>query len=120
MNAKTRRARAKPTAEPTMDEVAQRDFTALVTEAQIEESEREYNSIWGMRRRVMLISLARSRDQLLEGFGSGDGPDTLLNMVEEINLYKDHLREGAEIADTAVSRLLCVVHAIIEMGHGHE
>ena len=117
MSKSTRRHRAPKPVEPSMDEVAQRDFPAVATKADIDESERYYDEMWGIRRRVMLISLSRSRAELLEGFtANDDGPDVLLSMVEEINIYIGHLDDMRKVADTAVARLLCVGHAIIEQG----
>ena len=102
--------------EETMQLLAEHDFDALLTMAQIEEFEANYDETWRPLRRIALIVLARSKTQLVEGFGDGEGLDVLLDMMEHIGDYQDHLKSSLEVTEMAFDRLLSVMHACTHRG----
>lgn len=98
-----------------LDELATVQFDAIFSEDDVRAQEAEYNETWGARRRMMLITLARSRTELLNGFGATeDGADTALDLAETLQDYKKHLEAGVELAETARTRLLCIAAAVSE------
>ena len=101
-------------AEPyDFSEMQKVEFDAALTRKDVEESERNYNTTWGVSRRMTLMFLTSSRTELLERFGKDDGPDILLDTVNQINEYK-HLQCLIDLADSAEARLLCVVSMCLE------
>ena len=97
---------------PTASELAsfgQREFEALLTEAEVMDYEATQNTLWGPRRRMALATLMRSKAQLSEGHSEPDHPDLLLTMADEITEWRDHLATHIQLAETAVARLLSVV-----------
>ncbi len=110
------RAKAKPTQEtPDLAELGRVTFDSVLTDEQVEEFEKAQQE-WGPKRRCALITLARTRQQLVDGFGSGDGPDVLLEMIGHVSDYEKHCKALAELAATAVARLMAVAAATIEKG----
>lgn len=117
MTAPSRRTRAKtkPTQETDLAELGRITFDSVLTDEQVEEFEKAQTE-WGPKRRCALITLARTRQQLVDGFGSGDGPDVLLEMIGHVSDYEKHCKALAELAATAVARLMAVAAATIEKG----
>lgn len=110
------RAKAKPPQETTdLAELGRVTFDSVLTDEQVEEFEKAQTE-WGPKRRCALITLARTRQQLVDGFGSGEGPDVLLEMIGHVSDYEKHCKALAEMAATAVARLMAVAAATIEKG----
>lgn len=117
MSAKTARSRkSKPTQEATdLAELGKLTFDSVLTDQQVEAFDAAQTE-WVQSRRCALITLARTRQQLVDGFGSGDGPDVLLEMIGHVSDYEKHCKALAELAATAVARLMAVAAATIEKG----
>lgn len=109
------RRKSKPTQEATGDLAAlgKVTFDRIFTDEQVNEFEAAQTE-WGPKRRCALIALARTRQQLVDGFGSGDGPDVLLEMIDHVSDYEKHCKVLAELAAIAVARLMAVAAATIE------
>ena len=90
-------------------------FDSLITDQQVDEFESAQTQ-WVASRRLMLVTLARTRQQLVDGFGSGDGPDVLLEMIGNVSDYEKHCKALAGMAASAVARLMAVASATIEKG----
>jgi hypothetical protein len=88
------------------------DFDPVFTHQQVRDAEAVYEENWGESRRIMMTVLARSSAQLLEGFG--ESPDVMLDVVDRINGFRDHMKASLEMADLAVTRLLAVAGAVID------
>lgn len=87
------------------------EFDAVVTQEQIQGYERSQDEMWGTKRRVAMIALSRSKKQLIKGFG--DGVETLIEMIDHINEWRDHMKGQIEMAEQATARLLIVSSAIL-------
>ena len=109
------RKKSKPTQDTDLAELGKITFDSVLTDQQVEEFEAAQTE-WGPKRRCALITLARTRQQLVDGFGSGDGPDVLLEMIGHVSDYEKHCKALAELAATAVARLMAVAAATIEKG----
>ena len=107
--AQTRAPRGK-----TGPKLSKVDFAAVLTDAQINDYEATQARVWGIKRRVTLLALARSRQQLVDGFGKANGPDTLLEIIEHVSDWEKHCKANAAMASTAVARLICAASAILE------
>lgn len=103
------------TRDPDLSALGRVTFDAVLTDEQVEEFEAAQTE-WGQNRRCTLAILARTRQQLVDGFGTGDGPDGLLEMIGHIRDYEMHCKALAEMADAAVARLIAVAAATIEKG----
>jgi len=92
------------------------DFEAVFTKAQVLSFEETHNETWGVNRRLMMMTLARSSDQLLAGFADSaeDNGDVLFALIGQISDYSEHLKYGVELAEAAVARLLMVGQFIAE------
>ncbi len=84
------------------------DFGALLTPAQLHHYETHCAPQWASVRHAALGSLSRNKAQLVAGFGTGDAIDDLFDLVEQIDLWKQHLQDHSELATTAIARLLAV------------
>lgn len=94
--------------------MAQHDFEAELTQDQVNKIEAEYNHTWGYKRRITLLALSRSKADLVLNFGKDEnGPDVLMEMVEHIYEFREHLRNGIELADSASARLLVTCSALM-------
>lgn len=94
--------------EHEMQELAALDFDPVFTD-----EEAKYNELWGMRRRMMLATLCRSPEFLLERLEKdSEGACVALNMADHIAEYQKHLEAGIKLAETAVARLKAVAAAI--------
>lgn len=82
------------------------DFEPVFTNEQVYQNEHAYNKTWGMKRRLTMVILARSKASLVDGFRPD--PETLLAAIEQIAAYRDHLQAGAKMAASAMARLLIV------------
>ena len=88
------------------------DFAPLMLHEQVAEFEAEYEHTWGSKRRMAMTVLTQSRSELTNGFGQDSSdPATLLDLVNDIKEYADHLAGGAQLANAAIARLLLVAGA---------
>jgi len=90
-------------------------FDSLLSDEDVEKFEAQQPE-WGVQRRVTLITLARTRQQLIDGFGDGDGQDMLFEMIDHIKDYEKHCKDLVEMASIAAARMIAVAAACIEQG----
>lgn len=94
-------------ANESVTEQDEREFDALLSRediAKLEDVARSFNA----SRRIVALTLTRSKAQLLEGFDS-DKARALLGMHEHVTNYIEHLRSLDEMATTALLRILVVL-----------
>ena len=91
-------------------------FDAAYTRDQTLEINATYESTWGMPRCLTLLMLSLSSAELLDRFGGTDEREVeaLFDAAEQIGAYAKHLRQIAEIADSACARVLTVLQAIAD------
>lgn len=111
MNTQTN-ADSAATTEQELAALGQNNFEAVLTKQEVE-YERAQDARWGAKRRTALVSLSWSKTQLVDRFGEGGGPDTLLDMIEDISEWQEHLKSQVELADMAFARLAVVSSAIL-------
>lgn len=105
---------AEPTSNEELHRLAQHDFEAALTQDELNESEAQYNETWGVKRRITLLALSRSKADLVLNFGKQEnGPDVLMEMIEHIYEFRDHLRNTIELTDTASARLLITCSTLL-------
>lgn len=105
---------ATPTTDEELHHMAQHDFEAAFTQDQLNEIEAQYNETWGVKRRITLLALARSKADLVLNFGKDEnGPDVLMDMIEHIYEFRDHLRNTIELTETASARLLITCSTLL-------
>lgn len=88
-------------------------FDAVFTREQIGEYESEHNATWGVSRRTTLMFLSLNKAEMIEKFGKDDGPDVLLDSVEIIQEYKEHLEAEIKLAEAAIARMICAASVLI-------
>lgn len=97
----------KSTAKRRATGEAELDFQPAMTPAEVFSAEAEYNETWGVKRRIAMVTLTKSRAELTACFLSVDkGVDAMFSMIEEITELRDHLKAGASLAESAIARLL--------------
>lgn len=106
MATKTRRARAKLP-----------KFKPVFTEDQVRQMEADYNESWGVRRRLVMITLARTAAQLAEGFRDIEG-EAFSELLGHFNDFKAHCKAGMELAESAEARMLAVGMYIVDTTEG--
>ena len=91
-------------------------FEPVFTKEQGMSFEAAYNGTWGVNRRLMMMTLASSSEQLITAFADSveDNDDTLITLIDQISNYGEHLKSGMELAEAAVARLLMVGQFIAE------
>ena len=91
-------------------------FEPVFTQEQVLSFEAANNETWGVNRRLMMMALARSSEQLTAAFADSaeDNGDTLFALIDQISDYGEHLKSGVELAEAAVARLLMVGQFIAE------
>lgn len=111
------RAKTKPPREAPNDlaEPGKVTFDSVLTDQQVEEFEAAQTKR-GVQRRVTLITLTRTKKQLVDGFCSDADHDVLLETIGHVSDYEKHCKALAELAATAVARLMAVAAATIEKG----
>lgn len=82
------------------------DFAAALTEQQM--SEFGEPDLFGVERRMVLATLARSGPQLMEGFKDDAEGEVLLDLVDQMTEYEKHLKALLELTEAARARLLIV------------
>lgn len=98
--------------EQELTDLGPNDFEAALTTQEVE-YERAQDARWAAKRRTALVALSWSKTQLVERFGDGYGQATLLDLVEDISCWRDHLNKQVELADMAAARLAVVASAVI-------
>ena len=95
-----------------MEETASHDFEAMISSARMKKIEEACaGNSWGIKRRIMLASLSRSKEQLVTAIRAEGGPEVTEQAIELINDYRKHLQTGIELADSATARLIVAVAA---------
>ena len=91
-------------------------FEPAFTKEQVLSFEETHNETWGVNRRLMMMTLARSSGQLIDSFADSadDSGDALFALIDQISDYGEHLNSGMELAEAAVARLLMVGQFIAE------
>lgn len=97
-------------------QLARLNFEPLLTREEVDDYEKTQNATWGVKRRIALAALTRSRDQLRDGFCMGDSPELLPQAIVEISEWETHCKHNAELASTAVARLIAAYTAFAEVG----
>ena len=87
-------------------------FSPALTWQQVEEHEARTDI--GIHRRIMLATLTRSSQELIDGFSEDENSDSLLSAVEQITAHRDYLTACIELADAACARLFLTANALIE------
>lgn len=90
-------------------ELAQIEFSAEIADKQVVEMDKQAEE-WGVERRIMLITLSRSRDQLLQGFRND--PDSIMDIHDRLHSYEKHLSAALDMVKAAQLRALAVAAAI--------
>ncbi len=89
-----------------------KDFGAILTRTEAEKLEIEQITEWRPRRRVALGTLQRSVDQL-----AALGPIELLEAIQFVAEWREHLLCSAGLAECVTARLLLAAGAK-EVNHG--
>ena len=89
-------------------DLAGENFEPVFTLEQVNEFERNYNESWGVSRRCAMITLVRSKKELIDGWKSLNDNDAILLLINQLIDYRKHLEIGIEITNTALARLLIV------------
>lgn len=93
------------------------DFKPAFTEEQVFQLEGEYNETWGEKRRLVMITLARTSEQLAAGFANIE-PEAFSELLDCFDDFKNHCKAGMELADCATARLLAVGMYIANLPEG--
>lgn len=93
--------------------LATSDFEPALDVDQVSAMLANYEERWGPGRMIMLMSLARSKAQLM-GDAGGDRVEGLVEMLTQVRAYAQHLRFGLEMADAAALRLAAAAKAALE------
>ncbi len=73
----------------------------------VEAIEKNYHETWGVNRRLMNIILSSSSEELLQRHQEdADAPENLLQSIELIAEYRDHLEAGVKAAKATLARLI--------------
>lgn len=86
-------------------------FEAVFTGQEINDFEARLNEEWGAKRRLVMITLSRSSESLIDGFSPSiaeDGGAVIMELMDQISDYQSHLKAGVEMAEAALTRLLLV------------
>lgn len=79
------------------------NFEALLTPEQVFEFDHDYDKNFGYKRRVMLMVLTKSGDELMDGFAKQ--PDLVDEMNQVIVHFKSHVDVLSEMVAAAEYRL---------------
>lgn len=103
-----------PTTDADLANMARHSFDALLTQPEVTAYEASTANQWGTSRRIALVSLTRSKAELVAGFSQGDnGPELLMEMVEQVYAWRDHLKNHIELAGMASARLIVACSTLI-------
>lgn len=103
------------------------NFEAAFTEDKVFESEVKYDEIWRGDRLITMLVLSKSSDQIIEKLAplihENDG-EAFFALVDCVTRYKEHLESGADLAKSALTRLLVAAEyhaqALINQGKGND
>lgn len=104
-----------PTPPPDDDlaQIAITDFDPALTPKQVEDYEADQSHVWGIKRRIALACLTKSKAELVSNVTQLDnGTDVLFELIDHAKAWMDHLQAMAELAGMAHARL-CVTCATI-------
>jgi hypothetical protein len=87
-------------------------FEPVFTKKQVSEFEEKYNSEWGTKRRLLMLTLSRSSDELLAAFDEDEGIEGITALMEQILDYEGHLTAGLELVESAKARLFAVANQL--------
>lgn len=103
-----------------VDELHLLDFPADMTMQQLADGEVGYDELWGPKRRLALISLARSKAELVDGFSKSDnGPEVLMDMIEHVQDWMQHLQACIAIGESAHARLSVTCATVIKQAEAN-
>jgi hypothetical protein len=84
-------------------------FDATFTTEEVERIEAEYNTTWGVNRRVLLLAMTLSSEQMLEKLSKpGDNTESLLAIADAVIDYKEHLEGALTTVDSCLARIATV------------
>lgn len=107
---------AQETHSPTVHPNPLLAFEPILTPEQIQE--REAINVNDVRRRIMLATLTRSGQQLLDGFTNEESAGALMESIEQMEYYHEYLTALLEFTECASARLIVVADTIIEKLEG--
>ena len=84
------------------------EFEPIFTIEKMKKQEAKYNETWGVSRRCAMVTLARSKHELLEGFNNVNYDDSFFHLIEQLTDYRKHLEAGIELTNCAIARLFVV------------
>lgn len=90
------------------------DFQPLFTREQVFAQEDAHNETWGVNRRMTLMMLTRTPDELRTGCADAEVVSAITQVISD---YKSYLLTSIEQADAALARLLIVDSASKELCH---
>ena len=117
----TSKKKAKVLTDKQIADIAATSFEPAMTKEQVLAAEAKYEKTWGYSRRIAMMTLTRTREELIDGFA--DDPEfdqALMEMLDHIEHYENHLKAGAEMAGAAIARLACVMAARAEIARSRE
>lgn len=90
------------------------NFEAALTFEQVQQH--DHNNI-GVMRRIALITLTKSYDELMQIIQDGDdGEEAFMITFEQANHYVDYLTELLQLAEAAQARLFVVAEDFLKQG----
>lgn len=94
------------------------DFGPALTKEQVDASEASYNTTWGAARRITMLTLTRSRDELADGILRNEiSTEDACQMLDQIEGFRDHLSASVDLANAAIARIIAAtVHATATQG----
>lgn len=102
------------TTDDEITSMALMDFEPSLTMEQLDQIEANYNETWGVKRRITLLALTRSKAELVLNLSKSDnGIDVAMEMIDHVHAFRDHLRDGIALAEAASARLLITCSALM-------
>lgn len=90
------------------------NFEAVMTMEQLAESETRLKESHGTGRRLALLTLTRSKDELAKAISKMDN-EAFDAWVDQIEQFQGDLKALQEVADTALARIIVAGQAAVEM-----
>ncbi|MEE7625244.1 hypothetical protein V3O24_03645 [Methylobacter sp. Wu8] len=94
------------------------NFDPVFTKAQVFKAEGEYNTTWGENRRITMMVLTQSGQNLVDNLTSmlaeDETADAYFSMIEQIGEYEQHLKNSIELTLAATARLLLVAQHVAD------
>ena len=91
-------------------------FNPIFTNEQNSNFEQEYDKTWGTKRRLLMITLSRSSEELITAFDGDEGTEVMTSLMEQLIDYEDHLKAGIELVESATCRLFAVANRLDILG----